>query len=117
MSPSDDPPLTTSPLVPPPPVPPPHPAATPHATASPPVAPPTPPRADRVVEGLAEELASVRVALERLRVVVEADARRREDHERRVRLLEGWQHRTTPLLGLITFLLGALVTGSLDWLR
>jgi hypothetical protein len=56
------------------------------------------------------ELHSLRVTLERLRVTLGTLTRVTDDHEARVRALEGRQQRLTPVVSALTFVLGALAT-------
>ena len=75
-----------------------------------PTAPASPARIDDVVD----RLQAIQLTLERLHVSVETLTRRVADHETRVRRLERWQQRMQPLLGAITFVLGAIATLAMN---
>jgi hypothetical protein len=62
------------------------------------------------IDRLLNELHSLRVTLERLRVTLGTLGRVAEDHETRVRALEGRQQRLTPVVSALTFVLGVLAT-------
>ncbi len=67
-------------------------------------------RLDRIVE----TLQSVNVNLEGLRVSLTAVTQLVEDHETRIRAVERWQNNLTPVLAVLTFILGAVFTRMLD---
>lgn len=65
------------------------------------------------LERIQEALQSINVHLESLRVSIAAAVQRGDDHETRLRFIERWQHRLTPVLAVITFLVGAVVSETL----
>lgn len=67
-------------------------------------------RLDRIVEGLQQ----VNVNLEGLRVSLSSLIQSSEDHEARIRAIERWQNKLTPVLAVLTFMLGAVFTEMLD---
>ena len=73
-------------------------------------------RDDRL-DKLTDQLQEILITLENLRSTLESLTDHAADHEKRLRPLERWQQRMTPVLGLITFLLGAILTSVLKvWL-
>ena len=62
------------------------------------------------LDKLIDELHSLRVTLEGLRVSLRSLVRIANDHETRVRVLERRQQSLTPVLSALTFLLGVLAT-------
>ena len=66
------------------------------------------------LEHVSQRLTEIHLALERLRVSIETLTQNNSDHEERLRRLERWQQRMNPVLGLITFLLGAILTSTLN---
>lgn len=62
------------------------------------------------LDKLLDELQSLRVTLEGLRVTLRTLARIASDHETRVRTLERRQQSLTPIVSALTFLLGVLAT-------
>ena len=63
---------------------------------------------------LTEQLHEIHITLERLRGSLDALTAHAGDHETRIRRLEQWQQRMNPVLGLITLLLGAILTSLLN---
>ena len=61
---------------------------------------------DRIIEALHQ----VNVNLEALRVTLANLVELSTDHEHRLRTLERWRHNLTPVLALLTFTLGAVIT-------
>ena len=68
---------------------------------------------DERLDHVAGQLQNILVTLERLRGAIDSLAEDASDHEARLRRLEHWQQRMNPLLGLITFLLGLVASGTL----
>jgi hypothetical protein len=68
---------------------------------------------DRIIESLAQ----INVTLESLRVSLGILTETRIDHEQRLRLMERWQARLSPVLAFLTFILGGAATAALQkWL-
>ena len=65
------------------------------------------------LDQMAGQLQDIGLTLERVRMALESLESGVADHESRLRRIEQWQQRISPLLGLITFLLGAVLTGVL----
>ena len=65
---------------------------------------------DRIVEALQQ----VNVNLEGLRVGMTSLIQASEDHETRIRAIERWQTSLTPILAVLTFMLGAVFTEMLE---
>ena len=61
---------------------------------------------DRIIEALHQ----INVSLEALRVTLMNLVELSEDHEHRLRTLERWRHNLTPVVTLLTFMLGAVLT-------
>ena len=76
--------------------------------------PDSPPTSPSRIDDVVDRLQAIQLTLERLHVSVETLTRRVADHETRVRRLERWQQRLQPLLGAITFVLGAIATLALN---
>lgn len=66
-------------------------------------------RLDRVVDVLQQ----VNVNLEGVRISLLGLIQSREDHEARLRRVERWQHNLSPVLAVLTFILGAVFTETL----
>ena len=62
-------------------------------------------RLDRIVEALQQ----VNVNLEGLRVTFSSVVEAMGDHEQRLRAIEHWRNRLTPILAVVTFVLGAAI--------
>ena len=62
------------------------------------------------LDKLVEELHSLRVTLEGLRITLSTLLRISDDHEARVRVLESRSHHLTPIVSALTFLLGVIAT-------
>lgn len=62
------------------------------------------------IDRLLDELHSLRVTLEGLRVTLASLLRIAEDHETRVRVLERRQQSLSTVVSALTFVLGALAT-------
>lgn len=67
-------------------------------------------RLDRVFESLQQ----VNVTLEGVRVTLAALVELSGDHELRLRKLERWRNHLTPILAALTFVLGAVVTDTIQ---
>lgn len=65
---------------------------------------------DRLTE-LIQELA---VQVERLRGLLEGMAKVSEDHEQRLRSLDRWRNQLTPILAVLTFLLGSVISVAIE---
>ena len=70
--------------------------------------------ADDKLDRIVEALQQVNVNLESLRGKLSTLIQAREDHETRIRSIERWQHNLTPILAVLTFMLGAVFTEMLD---
>lgn len=66
-------------------------------------------RLDRIVE----QLQGIHVSLENLRVSLTGLSQTADDHETRLRRLESWSHRLSPLVSLITFAAGVVVSATI----
>lgn len=72
---------------------------------------------DEKLDRIVESLQQVNVNLESLRVSLSSLIGVSDDHESRIRTIERWQQNLTPVLAVLTFMLGALFTQALDrWL-
>ena len=69
---------------------------------------------DEKLDRIVETLQQVNVNLESLRVTLSSLVEVSDDHESRIRLIERWQQNLTPVLAVLTFLLGAVFTEVLD---
>ncbi|MDA0833448.1 MAG: hypothetical protein O2955_04750 [Planctomycetota bacterium] len=66
------------------------------------------------LERIQESLQSINVHLENLRVSIASALQRGDDHETRLRFIERWQHKLTPILAILTFLVGAVFSHLLE---
>ncbi|MFN0196406.1 MAG: hypothetical protein ACKVT0_06655 [Planctomycetaceae bacterium] len=66
------------------------------------------------LERIQEALHSIDVHLENLRVTITSAIHRGDDHETRLRFIERWQHKLTPILAILTFLVGAVFSEMLE---
>ncbi len=66
------------------------------------------------LERIQESLHSIDVHLENLRVTIASTMQRGDDHETRLRFIERWQHKLTPILAILTFLVGAVFSEMLE---
>jgi len=73
--------------------------------------------AEESLDRLVESLALINVNLEGLRVSLQAVTETKVDHEQRLRSMERWRYNMTPVVALMTFLLGAICNAALErWL-
>lgn len=63
-------------------------------------------RLDRILESLSR----IQVTIESLRVSLQSISEQSHDHETRLRGVERWKHQVTPVLAVLTFLLGVVAT-------
>jgi len=71
--------------------------------------------AEESLDRLVESLALINVNLEGLRVSLQAVIETKADHEQRLRSMERWRYNMTPVVALMTFLLGAICNAALEW--
>lgn len=69
---------------------------------------------DEKLDRIVETLQQVNVHLEGMRVSLHLLTQACDDHEKRLRLVERWRNNLTPILAAITFLLGAILTATLN---
>ena len=69
---------------------------------------------DEKLDRIVETLQQVNINLESLRVTLSALVEVSDDHESRIRTIERWQQNLTPVLAVLTFMLGAVFTEVLD---
>ena len=69
---------------------------------------------DEKLDRIVETLQQVNINLESLRVTLSSLVEVSDDHESRIRLIERWQQNLTPVLAVLTFMLGAIFTEVLD---
>ena len=69
---------------------------------------------DERLHQVVDRLHSLCVTLESVRVSLEMVAVRSEDHEARLRRLEGWKHRLNALAAVVAFVAGAAVTAAFE---
>ena len=62
------------------------------------------------IDRLLESLARVSVQLETLRVSLSAVHQDLQDHEQRLRTVEQWKHKLTPVLAAASFVAGAITS-------
>lgn len=65
---------------------------------------------DEKLDRIVESLQAVNVNLEGLRVSLSSLVQVCDDQESRLRVVERWQQRVTPLFTALTFLVGAVFT-------
>ncbi len=65
---------------------------------------------DEKLDRIVESLQQLNVNVESLRVSLSSLIEIADDHEKRIRLIERWQHNLTPVLAVLTFMLGAIFT-------
>ncbi len=63
---------------------------------------------DESLDRILESLCQIQVSLESLRVSVVSMSDALEDHEIRLRKIEAWKHNLSPVLAVLTFVLGAI---------
>ena len=61
-----------------------------------------------------QSLAQIDVHLERLQVTLNAVADTASDHEQRIRTIERWKYNLTPMLAVVTFILGGVFSVALE---
>ena len=69
---------------------------------------------DEKLDRIVETLQQVNINLESLRVTLSSLVEISDDHELRIRTVERWQQNLTPVLAVLTFMLGAVFTEVLD---
>ncbi|ODA30012.1 hypothetical protein [Planctopirus hydrillae] len=69
-----------------------------------------PPPAHERLDRLLDTLQSLAIQLEQLRVSLDVLVELSKDHETRLRLVETHQHRLTPLVGGLVFLITSMAT-------
>jgi len=69
---------------------------------------------DEKLDRIVESLGQVNVNLESVRVSISSLIQVADDHEKRLRVIERWQNHLTPILAVITFMLGATFTVALE---
>ncbi len=67
-------------------------------------------RLDRIIESLSE----VNVHLEGVRIAMQTLNETTADHELRLRTIERWKYNLTPMLAVMTFILGAVFSVALE---
>lgn len=70
--------------------------------------------ADESLDRLVESLALINVNLEGLRISLVAVTETKADHEQRLRSIERWRYHLSPVLAVLTFILGAVTTAAMD---
>lgn len=68
---------------------------------------------DDKLDRILESLQQLSVNLESVRVSVHGLIQDAADHERRLRTLERWRNNLTPIIAMITFVLGSLFNAAL----
>ena len=68
---------------------------------------------DETLDRIVEAVQQVNVNLEGLRVSMTSLIQICDDHETRIRSIERWQNNLTPVLAVLTFILGAIFTETL----
>ncbi|QDT33635.1 hypothetical protein [Thalassoglobus polymorphus] len=63
---------------------------------------------DESLDRILESLCQIQISLESLRVSVTSMNDVLGDHETRLRKIEVWKHNLTPVLAVLTFVLGAI---------
>ncbi|MEZ6056545.1 MAG: hypothetical protein R3C01_07560 [Planctomycetaceae bacterium] len=66
------------------------------------------------LERILDTLGQINVNVESLRVTLTALVETAGDHERRIRSNERWRFNLTPVLAVMTFVLGAIFTVTLE---
>lgn len=72
---------------------------------------------DDKLDRIMESVQQVSVNVESLRVSVSSLLQVAEDHEHRLRLLERWRSNLTPVIAVLTFVLGSVFNAALQHLR
>jgi len=67
-------------------------------------------RLDRILESLSR----IQVTIESLRISLQSISETSHDHESRLRSVERWKHQLTPVLAVVTFVLGVVATAVLE---
>ena len=69
---------------------------------------------DEKLDRLIHSVQSMAVKIEQLRIGVDAMAKANADHEQRLRVIERWHNKMSPLLAVATFVLGAVFKMTLE---
>ncbi len=69
---------------------------------------------DEKLDRLIASVQSVNVKIEQMRTTLGAMSQTSNDHEARLRAVERWQNTSSPLLMVLTFVLGATFKAGLD---
>ncbi len=67
-------------------------------------------RLDRILESLSR----IQVTIESLRISLQMMGETSHDHEARLRSVERWKHHLTPVLAVVTFVLGVIATAVME---
>lgn len=70
--------------------------------------------AEESLDRLVESLALINVNLEGLRVSLQSVMETKADHEQRLRSMERWRYQLSPVIALITFVLGAVCSAAVE---
>ena len=71
---------------------------------------------DERIDRLVESLRKISVQLENLRVSLLALHHDIGDHEQRLRLVEQWKHNLSPVLAIISFVVGVMLSAAMNHL-
>ena len=69
---------------------------------------------DEKLDRLLESQQQIVVNMESMRVLLNGLVDQSHDHEMRIRLIERWKNQLTPMLAVMTFVLGVVVSVTVD---
>ena len=69
---------------------------------------------DEKLDRIVESLHQLNINFEGLRISLSSLIQNVEDHEKRIRNIEGWKQNLTPILTVFTFIAGVVLTEMLD---
>ena len=71
---------------------------------------------DERIDRLVDSLRKISVQLENLRVSLLALHEDLSDHEQRLRIVEQWKHNLSPVLAIVSFVMGVMVSAAVNHL-
>lgn len=71
---------------------------------------------DERIDRLIESLRKISVQLENLRVSLLALHQDIGDHEERLRVVEQWKHNLSPVLAIVSFVVGVILSATVNHL-
>jgi hypothetical protein len=69
---------------------------------------------DERIDRLVDSLRKISVQLENLRVSLLALHQDISDHEQRLRVVEQWKHNLSPVLAIVSFVVGVMLSAAVN---